>query len=308
MTLITAAANFEFVVQVADRRLTGPSGALPDEQTKAIHFHLPDADFLVGYTGLAMAGPEPMHRLLMQVLADAATGASFKLLDTATAIADGLTELFARSKIARYRRQDRRLSMMMTGFHRVDHERHTVIQGFWSNFQEWGVGDSPEAWDLFKFTPLSVKAGEEWPTLIQRIGAYDALRQDRVDREFRPLLASGRPPAAIRDKIIRVLPEQAALHPTIGVNANAAILYPDGTVEWSYWTGSPGWQYSLGNTVWATPDQVLMIADTEVHASTSDGTVDETGRPMVVPQVPKNKPCPCGSGRRYRRCHGERIR
>lgn len=306
MTLITAAANFAFVVQVADRRLTGPTGTVAQEQTKAIHFHLPTADFLVGYTGLAIVHGEPMHRELMVLLADSAHQASFELLATADAITKNLTRLFRSPKVMAYRPQDRRLSMMMTGFHRVDDERHTVIQGLWSNFQEWGVRDAAVAWDEFCFTPFSVRANQAWPTLVERIGAYDALLPERVESEFRPLLASGRPPVAIRDKILHTLPAQSALHPTIGVNANAAILLPNGAVEWSYWTGTPSWQVSFGNTVLATPEQTLLLADLSLHVSDQAGEFRQTGVPVIVPQIARSRPCPCGSGKRYRRCHGKR--
>lgn len=49
-------------------------------------------------------------------------------------------------------------------------------------------GDIAEAWDEFAFTPFSVKANEEWPTLVQRIGAYDALPQEAAETKLRPLL------------------------------------------------------------------------------------------------------------------------
>ena len=306
MTLITVAANFAFVVQVADRRLTGSTGPLPAEQTKAIHFHLPNADLLVGYTGLAAAGSNPMNRLLMEVLAESARQGSFELLPTAEAITANLNKLFQRRLLRMYQPQDRRLSLMMTGFHRLHDDRHTIVQGLWTNFQDWSVQDAPVAWDEFVFTPLSVKAGESWPTLVQRIGAYDAIPQDVVERELRPLLAPGRPPAAVRDKVLRALPAQSALHPTVGVNANAAILLSNGGVEWTYWTGAPSWMHSTGNTVLATPEQDLMVADFEMYAVDAEGNPAQIGPPMVVPQVPRNRPCPCGSRKRYRQCHGRR--
>ena len=201
------------------------------------------------------------------------------------------------------------MSMMMTGFHRIDDEHHTPIQCLWSNFQDWGAGDAEEAWDEFHFTLFRVRAGEVWPTLVQRIGAYNALPPEQVEQEFRPLLAKGRPPVAIRNKTIRVLPTQSRIHRTIGVNANAAILFPNGAVEWSYWTGAPSWKVSLGNTVLATSEQVLLIADAEIEVAATEpgGRPQPPGAPMVVPQVPKNRPCPCGSGKRYRQCHGSQT-
>jgi len=307
VTLITAAANFAFVVQVADRRLSDGKGPLEEEQAKAIHLRLPRADFLVGYTGLAKIQDKPMNRVLMELLYKSAERGSFEPLATAEAITSHLTTLFQGRSVRAYRPQDRRLSVMMTGFHRVDDQHHALIQGLWTNFQDWGSDDSAEAWDRFAFTPFSVRPGVKWPTLVQRIGAYDALSLETVEEGLRPLLADAKPPTAIRDKMIRMLPAQSELHPTVGVNANAAILFPNGLVEWSYWTGAPSWTYSGGNTVLAIPGQSLLAADVEIYASDQAGNPLRTGRPLSVPQVPRNKPCPCGSGRRYRQCHGRDL-
>jgi preprotein translocase subunit SecA len=33
--------------------------------------------------------------------------------------------------------------------------------------------------------------------------------------------------------------------------------------------------------------------------------VDETTMPLEVPRVGRNEPCPCGSGKKYKQCHGK---
>lgn len=304
MTLITVAANPAFIVQVADRRLSTAAGPLPVEQTKAIHFHLPASDFLVGYTGLALVGNKGMHQILMEVLQRSAELGNYEIGPTAEAITAELTKVFRSKEVRAYRPEDRRLTVMMTGFNRIESTRYTLIQGLWTNYQDWNVGDYVEANDTFMFTHFAVRPGETWPTIVQRIGAFEESQLPRIESAIRPLLSQGKPPRAVRDRLVLDLPELSRQHRTVGVNANAAILYPNGQIEWSYSTGKPEWHYSIGNSVIAVPGQDLMVSDFVVEVVDSKSIPDRGGTAMTVPRVAKNRPCPCGSGRRYRQCHG----
>lgn len=304
MTLITVAANPAFVVQVADRRLSTANGPLPTEQTKAIHYHLPNSDSLVGYTGLAKVGNKGMHLILMEVLQRSAEQGNYEIVSTAEAITLELTKVFQSKEVRAYRAEDRRLTVMMTGFNRIDSTSYTIIHGLWTNYQVWDVGHHTEANDSFAFTPSSVKPGETWPTLVQRIGAFEERQIPRIESVIRPLLSEGKPPAAVRDRLVLDLPDLSRRHRTVGVNANAAVLYPGGQIEWSYSTGEPEWHHSFGNSVISVPGQSLMVSDFVVQTVDADGKPSAEGMPMNVPRVAKNRPCPCGSGRRYRQCHG----
>jgi hypothetical protein len=59
------------------------------------------------------------------------------------------------------------------------------------------------------------------------------------------------------------------------------------------------------------PSQALYFADQVIIQSPNFGArlqmhvkaVD--GPPLVVQRVPRNRPCPCDSGRRYKHCHGK---
>lgn len=304
LTLITAAANLAYVVQVSDRRLTAatvPAG----EQTKSIHLKLPDADFLVGYTGLARVFGEPMNRLLMGVLGDSATAAKFEAAETLRQLGPHLDQLFASTRVQRYGASDRRFTIMVTGFIRYSENRYNLAQCLWSNFQVWGVGDAAHASETFNCVRLRPKMGEEWPTLLQRIGQYQAWRAQDLEA-IRPLLAKGRPPQAARDKILSVLPGQSLAYPTVGTSANAAVLTPDGLVDWTYQADGPSWLVHVGDQVVATPERTYYMADQQIALTDSLGARLSHGRPMVVPRVPMQRPCPCDSGLRYRQCHGKR--
>lgn len=57
------------------------------------------------------------------------------------------------------------------------------------------------------------------------------------------------------------------------------------------------------------PDQVI-IRSAEPAIGILAPKLEQHGPPghpgaIVVPRRPRNAPCPCGSGRKYKRCHGE---
>jgi preprotein translocase subunit SecA len=47
---------------------------------------------------------------------------------------------------------------------------------------------------------------------------------------------------------------------------------------------------------------------TESHGSEGDGDARKPGKQETVvrahPKVGRNDPCPCGSGKKYKKCHG----
>ena len=57
------------------------------------------------------------------------------------------------------------------------------------------------------------------------------------------------------------------------------------------------------------PDMVVSIDDKSqtVIGDISVRPVDlNSAGPMTVPKVGRNQPCPCGSGRKYKKCHGRK--
>ncbi|MGN9894040.1 SEC-C metal-binding domain-containing protein [Micromonospora sp. L31] len=51
--------------------------------------------------------------------------------------------------------------------------------------------------------------------------------------------------------------------------------------------------------VFATSDVTLAVSSPQIAA------VSPGARPTAVPIVPRKWPCPCGSGDRYKDCHGQ---
>lgn len=304
MTLIVAIANWEHAVQVSDRRITANGVPVSDAEGKAIHLHLPHADLLVGYTGLARVGSQPMSQILMEIMLRSAEKADFIADATVHAIGEELTSLFKTPKVRAYAAKHRRLSVMFTGFNYFEGDsglaRHQIAHALLTNFQRWGEGDNPEAWDEFKPLFFNVKDGETWPTVVQRIGAWAAVPLDFAE-DLRALLAEGKPASAVRDKVVSMLPGWSTAYSVIGKEANCAVLRPRAGVEWTHASSTSAWVVNLGSTVIALPGQMVALMDAQIEA------VDKSTSPMIVPQVPRRNPCPCGSGLRYRQCHGKKV-
>ncbi len=53
------------------------------------------------------------------------------------------------------------------------------------------------------------------------------------------------------------------------------------------------------------PSQVVMVgADTDGAVMGLGARAEDQAPPLAVRKVPRNHACPCGSGTKYKRCHG----
>lgn len=304
MTIVVAAINRDFTVQVSDRRLTASAGdgstwTFSEEENKSIAWTLPSARFAVGYSGIARIGKEPMNRLLGQAMLHAAQLANYIPQLAIENLADILTRQLATVRD----RSSARLSVIVTGFVIQSDGGHALVQALLSNYQDWGVGDAPQACSEVVPTFRHAKAGVEWPTEVQRIGVYSLLGPEDAC-SLRLLLAKGKPATATRDKIIELLRGWSIRAPTIGLSANSLVLpaKPELSPYWAYHAHSSGDTYYVGDTVISLPESSFSAAEMQI-------TKLGPGPPMVVPMPSSRRvPCPCGSGKRYNICHGREQR
>lgn len=301
MTLVTVAVNPDFIVQVSDRRLTGSAGPLTEDETKAIYIATPSAQFLMGYTGLASVGKMGTNFTLMDLLQSALSEADLDMELTTELLAAKLSERWQKWDIKRVGKTNARLSLILTGYEFEDlkdgQRSYAIKQRMVSNFQDWGVGDYPEAQDNFW-----VYDHQFGGVTLQRIGAYDALDMPTIERELWPLLEPGKPPEAIRDKLLHMLLGQSQDFPTVGKRANAIILRPGYDPVSSYHSPEGTVSlYSHDSVVASSKDDILMFGKPEIRA-------DSPEAPRFVNPVSKRALCPCGSGLQYRRCCGKPLR
>ncbi|WP_445167023.1 hypothetical protein ACTXG7_24870 [Mycolicibacterium sp. Dal123E01] len=284
MTLILIAANKDFIVQVSDRRTTSVRGVESDEETKAIYLETPYMQALMGYTGLARIGIEPTNRILMDLLLKEvlrrADGNPSRVVHELGAALDNF---FQNGPGRVYRVRDRGLTVAITAF--VGREGG-LRQAFLTN-TKGGV-----------FRPVFSNPKRDAPddklTIVQRLGQWQEFDQNQAE-EVRTLLAPGRPARAVRDKMAEIIANRANTNQTVGAQLNTAVLQRGQQPAWGYVTGVNSPTYYSGDMVIMWPDGKML--------ATSDMQITNQDRPMVVPRVHRNAPCPCGNGKRYRECH-----
>jgi hypothetical protein len=243
-----------------------------------------------------------MDEIIAEMLLEVAPAAGYLHGDAIQAVPSELDQLFRTRVPKSVTAANRKFTLMCTGFGAADHG-WTPLHALITNFQHWGSHDDPEAWEHFELHPLSVKAGETWPTLVQRVGAYDAVPFGEME-ELRLLLGKGKPPEAVRGKMIEFLAQWSARSGgTIGQQASSMVVHAgEGSPEWGYHSARLSHTWHAGMTVITKPEGSFAAGKVELKAD--DPT---TTPPIVVPRPSgRRQPCPCGSGRQYRLCHGRR--
>ena len=175
-----------------------------------------------------------------------------------------------------------------------------------TNYQNFQSGqDEAEAWDEFSWIFIDEQrpAASE-PALIQRVGAWSAMTLDD-EVALRDLLRDRKPAEAIIGKAVELV-RQMADRPA----ANKAI----------------GKQLSVLHIPRVREQEVRSRYDSNVNSDTvhlhdvvnlvdgyrlKDLQLRHVGgpglglrRPVAVSKVGRNQPCPCGSGKKYKHCHG----
>ena len=268
MTLIVAVGNPHFVAQLSDRRLTtlGGTAALlvTDESNKATVWEVPSGRFLIGYSGItSMEMQWNSHFLINELLLTLAPKYDFQPWATIQALADELSDALTR-KFPRVPTELRHLTVMFTGLlEKGDGVSCFPVQALVTNYQNWGVGDSEKAWDQFVATFQTPRSEIDWPTIVQRVGAWTVIEDFEVE-DLRNLLKPGVPPQAVLGKMVSLLPAWSARSAgTVGLHAHSLAITADrsrqpiekyhfeGVSKKHYWTSrlitTPQWSIAIGD-------------------------------------------------------------
>lgn len=312
MTLVLALGNRDQVIQISDRRLTDHRGGpcvLPEN--KATILTLADARLVCGFAGLARTRGFRTGQWIVEALAEAAK---------ADHLAHGTVERFTTAATARFREPDvlsverrhRGLSILFTGFRDVLEQPH-LIAALVTNFQDFSSGVDEPTWDEFQANFWSVKDPNEQPTptYVQRIGRWPAMVPSDEQR-LRRALEARRSPKALVDMGVGVVREVAARSlaaETIGKDISSAVVgaarppvMEDGSLPIV-----GGFHPEGASHRWHGVNQVVSVSD-DLGLAVMDPVlkIENPGRTnaVAVQKVGRNKPCPCGSGKKYKRCHG----
>jgi hypothetical protein len=301
MTLILSLANARQTIQASDRLLSREGRPADPESDKAIVLQTADARMAVGYTGLATTAGWKTHDELVTTLLRVAPP-DYSIGPMSERLRDALTIKFQRRRVLQsLPRARRRLTVMVSGY-RYDEDPARAWNVLLTNFQDWETGlDGSEAWAEFKLTPWRERRPLDGPmTLIQRVGAWSAVDHRQLEEVVRPMLERDVDVRRLIAKAVQVVRDAATRSRGIGTDLTVAVI-PRETQQqaWTeYHPEAAKHRVVLPMQVIARPDLVMAMHG-EVKAD--DPT---TAPPMSGPILPRNAPCFCGSGRKYKKCHG----
>ena len=289
---------------LSDRRLTSDGRVEDEEHGKTGTLQCADARLAFGFAGIARAGSFTTRRWLIEALIEAGPPDHG---------ARGITERFSRIATRDFERHpvlsrlapaEKRLVILLSGYLYYP-PTPMVATAVISNFINQGTKTvTPESWPEFVVTQIG-----EGPVLrpdyrsIYRTGVHAALTPDQA-RPLEPLLAARKPAKAIIGKATEIMLAAAdtpGSHGTIGKQITwiRVPADPNEAVESGYYSSTVSRATYMPCTVWTTPDTV---------AAFDGGRMEITGldsrSSLSVPKVGRNAACPCGSGIKYKRCHG----
>lgn len=301
MTIVLTLANADQLIQVSDRRLSINGVLVDDDAFKGGVFICANARLAFGFTGLAKCGTFNTDTWLLENLVKLGPP-DFDVKSILDRLTDKATLDFSNlPSIANVSAKDKRLSVMFSGY-LYHHSPPMAAYAIMTNFQNFETSNDDDiAWDSFKCTYWNEKRPcQENFTFIQRIGAWPAMFT-RDEISLRVLLSERKPAKAIVDKtvqIIRNMADRPQAGGTIGKQLSSVILPRDFNTD-------PTTEYHSmysKQVIYPTP-MAVSTKEMQLAMARPEMTSDS---PIVFPKVGRNALCPCGSGRKYKKCHGFR--
>jgi len=306
MTLVVSLLDQNRAIQLSDRRLTSDAGPETEEYGKGSLVITRDVRVLMGLSGLATMGKihnvQPygkdfdLRRTIATSLLNVA-GPEYLWNQTAQRLAQELTDIFAQPAIAGLPGTTRRCVIHFVGFDGST-DPPSPISTFVSNFHDPHLKERAETgvWDEFRTTTARFTGDG---LMAQAIGTYRHITQSDMNPLIE-LMKAGKPDAAVIGKGVELFREWADR------------LGPDGAIGKqvaSYVL--PSNMYSPATTAFHSniPQQEVFGLG-EIRIDGPDGYATEGVRltredgPAAGPKLGRNVPCWCGSGKKYKRCHG----
>lgn len=298
MTLILAAANSDYVIQVTDRRLTSAGSVIDEEYEKCFSLALPGFRFSVAFTGLAKVGTHSTKIWLMDKLYDLAESAK-EPSPILNALAAELTQLFNNSTPFKQLKPIHKTLVISCIGYNITHTPPICIAVEISNKED------PNGMFVVHFTALNDDAPADWTWL----GAFGSGGEAVVGFEtrLRKRLQARTPPEgmqAMMEKMVRTAASNSTSGGMVGMQLDSIRLYSDPTQP------TQGGGSTMVNQPYIRIPSALIIEPDGSRLALTNFTVEDVSDqppPMAVPKVRRNAPCPCGNGKRYGDCHGETM-
>jgi len=285
MTQIVAAGNHSYAVVAADRRFT-VNGALvdeaDDERNKLMLIATRTARLGVAFCGLGRLGPFETERWLAVLLLETlrAGGGTPDLELLCRRATDDFAALRADVSAQKC------VWIVMAGFV-SEPDGVTPAYAFVSNAELGRSGLRAGAFRSEVFEP----EGRDQQAYAMSLGAVH-VRDASVD-ELKTIVTNDNPPEATVGAALRILREarrDSSTGDLVGDRCGSVVV-------WSEKARQPEGRY-FGQRGATRQFMPTLVTSERVHLNV---TLD---RPRMV--APRNGPCPCGSGKRFRACHGAR--
>jgi hypothetical protein len=297
MTLVLVLANRDQVVQLSDRRLTTGGQVMDEESGKSGTLVCVDARFVFGLCGLARTPRIEIRRWLLNALSEA-SGPECTAHRTLERLAQVATRDFAgHSALRALPTRDKLVAFLFSGYLHAN-EPPMIGSAIVTN----QISPNPGSRFIARFTSEK-SPRQDNITYVQRIGAHSALRQEDVD-SLRAMLADRKPARAIIGKATETMltaADRPEAHGTIGKQIDWLRL----PAQWDEAAESGGYSNVTSYASYIPSHVVLTPQGGAIFDGLSLAAVDPAeARPLAVRKVGRNAPCPCGSGQKYKRCHG----
>lgn len=299
MTIVLTLGNADQIIQVSDMRLSSNGRLIDDDAFKGGIFICSNARFVFGFTGLARCDGFDTERWLLENLVKSGNP-DFDAQSTLDRLTQKATQDFKNlPSLRKVPSEYKRLSVMFSGY-LYSHSPPLGAYAIMTNFQDFATSqDASAACDLFKCSYWNEKKPrQENFTFIQRVGARTAMSTgDEVS--LRTLLSERKPAKAVVDKAVQIIrnmadwPQAAG---TIGKQLLSVTLPRDFNAGFltEYHSMYPRKVTYFAPMAISTRDRQMAMAENALSAEI----------PIVFPRVGRNEPCPCGSGKKYKKCHG----
>jgi SEC-C motif len=294
MTLIVALMAPTQAILVSDRRFTRNGrlfDAENDEKNKAAVLFCADGRVAVAFTGLAIAGRFETSRAMLRVLAEAGKE-DHLLLPTIQRFATKMSEEIKKLNISA---KDKHLRFIFAGYRYEQSTATPVLIQVTNVFDKSRTAQNLAADDF-----LLVAWRNRAPFGSFGFGMTAGVAP--VDREkLSELLLQQRPAEALVNKAVDTIGNAADSPKSknlVGKQCMSIVVPIRGGVIANYHSAKVKNKIYLPSSIVSTPNASFTNQGGFIEQ------LDVTGAPLVVPKVRRNRPCPCGSGKRYKSCCG----
>ena len=285
MTLIVAAGNKDFAVLAADRRLTSNGKLVDDEANKATILACYDARMAIAFTGLATWGSFSTEKWLLESLSVALEKSNRVqfVLDT---LKDKATKEFGDLKIAA---KHKHLTFIFLGYVYADEP----------GLNCWTISNSQTNGGTFLLSQYMPESDSG--IILRAEGSTGNIGGGELSN-LKNILKSDKPYQAIEAKSYDIIKKTSFADNVIGEQSSCCVIHKSKNKPMcsTYYSG-----YSTQTAYGVNSVFGLIEGSKPMVTSGAKLIVGDQLPPVTVPRVGRNDPCSCGSGMKYKKCHGK---